>query len=33
LLLMSNRNLSLLSFKHPIGGGQLPKVGPKSSKP
>ena len=25
LLLMSNRNLSFLPFKHPIGGGQLPK--------
>merc|ERR1711894_719074 len=25
LLLMSNKNLSFLPFKHPIGGGQLPK--------
>ena len=25
LLLMSNKNLSFLQFKHPIGGGQLPK--------
>ena len=25
LLLMSNKNLSFLPFKHPRGGGQLPK--------